>query len=175
MKFFSSFVMFLLFLNGFATAQTLIQDSCKKAAAKDPELKYAFCVQSLQEDPQSKTATTLEGLLIASTQNAASKTANVKAVVEKILMDKQASRGIEMPLRDCVEVYADAIDSCNEAVANAKSRDYRTANVKLSAAMDAPSTCETGFEETKRKSPVTSENNVLVQKILIPLAFTNML
>ncbi|ESQ39841.1 hypothetical protein EUTSA_v10001199mg [Eutrema salsugineum] len=172
MKFFVSFVMFVLLLNCLETAQNLIQDSCKKAAAKDPKFKYDFCVQSLEADPQSKTATTLEGLVIASTKNAASQTINVKGIVEKIL---RSSHGIEMPLQDCIELYTDANDSLNEALTNVKSRDYKSANVHLSAALDAPTTCETGFKEAKKPSPVTNENNVSVQKILIPLAFTNML
>lgn len=173
MKFFGSFAMFLLFLNSFTTAQTLIQNSCKQIAAKDPKINYNFCVQSLQADPQSKAATTVEGLLIASTKNAASKTINVKGIVVNILKNKQASRGIEMPLKDCVELYTDAIGSLNDALANAKSRDYRTANINLSAALDAPTTCETGFKEGKKQSPVTNENNILSQKIVIPLAFSN--
>ncbi|CAA7017609.1 unnamed protein product [Microthlaspi erraticum] len=174
MKFFGSFVMFLLFLNGFATAQTLIQDSCKKIAAKDPQIKYNFCVQSLTSDPQSKAATTVEGLLLASTKNAASKMINVKGIVVNILKNKQASKGIEGPLKDCVELYTDAIGSLNDALASAKSGDYSSANVNLSAALDAPNTCETGFKEGKHlKSPVTNENNILFQKIVIPLAFSN--
>ena len=56
-----------------------------------------------------------------------------------------------------------------------KSGDYRSANVHLSAALDAPSTCEDGFKEKHTTFPVTNENNVLFQKIVILLAFTNML
>ncbi|ESQ39844.1 hypothetical protein EUTSA_v10001105mg [Eutrema salsugineum] len=175
MKFFVSFVMFFLLLNGFATAQTLIQDSCKKAAARDPSFKYDFCVQSLEADPQSKTATSLEGLVIASMKNAASQTINVKGIVEKILSDKKTSLGIEMALTDCIELYTDANDSINEALTNVKSHDYRTANVHLSAAMVDPRTCETGFKDLRHQSPVTNENDVSIQKILISLAFTNML
>ncbi|CAF2041767.1 unnamed protein product [Brassica napus] len=76
MKFAVFFVMFFLFLICFTTAQTLIQDSCKKAAAKDPLFKYDFCVKSLETDPHSKAATNLKGLLIASTKNAESNTIN---------------------------------------------------------------------------------------------------
>ncbi|KAG2299730.1 hypothetical protein Bca52824_036202 [Brassica carinata] len=147
MKLLVSVVMFFLLLNCFATAQTLIRDSCKTAAAKDPNLKYDFCVQSLEQDPQSKTATTLSGLVLASTNNAASKAINVKGIVETILKNKNYPPGTE----------------------NA------SANVHLSAALDEPSTCEDGFKEKHAISPVTNENNILFQKILIPLAFTNML
>lgn len=113
MKFPVFFVMFFLFLICFTTAQTLIQDSRKKAAAKDPLFKYDFCVQSLETDPHSKAATNLKGLLIASTKNAESNTIKVKKIVVKILMDKKASHGIELPLRDCIKLYTDGKDYLN--------------------------------------------------------------
>ncbi|CAF2142591.1 hypothetical protein BRARA_B02965 [Brassica rapa] len=174
MKFFVSVALFFLFLNCFATAQTLIQDSCK-TAAKDPTLNYDFCVQSLEQDPQSKTATTLKGLVLASTTNAESKTTNVKGIVETILKNKTYPPGSESALSTCVELYDDANNSLNEALMNVKSGDYKSANIDLSAALDAPGTCEDGFKETHEKSPVTNENNDLFQKIVIPLVFTNML
>ncbi|CAH2046134.1 unnamed protein product, partial [Thlaspi arvense] len=39
--------------------------------AIDPNFSYAFCVKSLESDPQSKTATNLQRLLIASIKNSA--------------------------------------------------------------------------------------------------------
>ena len=87
--------MFFLLLNCFAAAQTLIRDSCKTTAAKDPNLKYDFCVQSLEQDPQSKTATSLSGLVLASTNNAESKTTNVNGIVETILKNKSYPPGTE--------------------------------------------------------------------------------
>nr|VDC90939.1 unnamed protein product [Brassica rapa] len=177
MKFFVSVALFFLFLNCFATAQTLIQDSCKTAAAKDPTLNYDFCVQSLEQDPQSKTATTLKGLVLASTTNAESKTTNVKGIVETILKNKtkKYAPSTKPALRTCVKLYDDAYGSLKEALMNVKSSDYKSANMHLSAALDEPGICENGFKEKHAKSPVTNENNVSFQKILIPLAFTNML
>ncbi|VVB08202.1 unnamed protein product [Arabis nemorensis] len=176
MKFLLHLVMFFLLLNNFATAQTLIRDSCKKAAAENPKFKYDFCVKSLEGSPQSKTAKTLDGLVMASTANAASKTASLKGIVDKILKEKKYNKESELPLRDCLQLYSDATDSLNEALTSVKSRDYKTANMVLSAAMNAPTTCETRFKERKtpQKSPVTKDNDVLYQMISIPLAFTNM-
>ncbi|KAL0692890.1 hypothetical protein Bca4012_060070 [Brassica carinata] len=175
MKFFVSFVTFFFLLNCFATAQNLIRDSCKTAAAKDPVFKYDFCVQSLEQDPQSKTATTLLGLVLASTNNAASKATNVKGIVETMLKNKKYQPGTENVLLTCAEVFDDANYSLNETLMKVKSGDYRSAAVQLSAALDEPGTCEDGFKERNATCPFTNENNVLFQKILIPLAFTNML
>lgn len=169
--------MFFLILNAFATAQSLIQDSCKKAAAKNSNINYNFCVKSLEENPQSKTARTLDGLVIPSTKSALSKTTSMKGIVDKILKDNKYEKYSEKPLRDCLELYSDAKNSLTEALSIVKSRDYKTANVVLSAAMGAPPSCEIGFKEGKKtlKSPFTKDNDVLFQMILIPLAFTDML
>lgn len=169
--------MFFLILNAFATAQSLIQDSCKKAAAKNSNINYNFCVKSLEENPQSKTARTLDGLVKPSTKSALSKTTSMKGIVDKILKDNKYEKYSEKPLRDCLELYSDAKNSLTEALTIVKSRDYKTANVVLSAAMGAPPSCEIGFKEGKKplKSPFTKDNDVLFQMILIPLAFTDML
>lgn len=174
MKFFISFVIFSFLLSSFTTAQTLIQNSCKKAAASDPNLKYDFCVQSLEQDPASKSATTLVGLLIASTKSAAAKNTNVVGVIQQMLKAKKFDKLVEASLRDCVEVFSDATDDFNQTLANVKSRDYSSANVHLSAALDASTTCNDGFKEIKQRNPISNESDLLYHKILIPLAFTNM-
>ncbi|CAE6214953.1 unnamed protein product [Arabidopsis arenosa] len=175
MKFLLYLVTFFVLLNGFATAQTLIRNSCKKAAATNPKFKYNLCVTSLETNPQSKAAKDLAGLVMASTKNAVTKATSLKGTVDKILKGKKFNKMSEMPLRDCLQLYTDAIGSLNEASAGVKSRNYPTVKTVLSAAMDAPSTCETGFKERKAPSPVTKQNDNLYQMILIPLAFTNML
>ncbi|KAG2283155.1 hypothetical protein Bca52824_054375 [Brassica carinata] len=159
--------MFFLLVNGFATAQNLIQDSCKKAAASNPKIKLDFCIKTLEGNPQSKAAKSLADLVMASTKNAATKTTSLKAMADKILKGKKFAKDSEMPLRDCLELYTDATASLNEAMTS----------VGMSAAMDAPSTCETGFKERKtpQKSPFTKDNDVLTQTISICLALTTML
>ncbi|CAN6847859.1 unnamed protein product [Brassica oleracea] len=177
MKILLCLVMFFLLVNGFATAQNLIQDSCKKAAASNPKIKLDFCIKTLEGNPQSKAAKSLADLVMASTKNAATKTTSLKVMADKILKGKKFAKDSEMPLRDCLELYTDATASLNEAMTSVKSRKNKTAKVGMSAAMDAPSTCETGFKERKtpQKSPFTKDNDVLTQTISICLALTTML
>ncbi|CAL9241548.1 unnamed protein product [Arabidopsis halleri] len=177
MTFLLYLVMFFLLLNVFAMAQSLIRDSCKKAAYQNPKIHYNFCVKSLEENPQSKTARSLDRLVMSSTKNAVSKTTSMKGIVDKILKENRYEKYSEKPLRDCLELYSDATNSLTEALTIIKSRDYKTANVVISAAVGAPPSCEIGFKEGKEplKSPFTKDNDVLFQMILIPLAFTNML
>lgn len=113
--------MFFLLFNVLATAQSLIQDSCKKAAANNPTFKLDLCVKSLQGNPQSKTAKILGDLVMASTKIAAAKTTSLKGTVDKILKQKKFAKDTEMPLRDCLELYTDATASLNEASTSVKS------------------------------------------------------
>ncbi|VVB08205.1 unnamed protein product [Arabis nemorensis] len=177
MQFLIYLVMFFLLLNGFATAQSLIQDSCKKAANLSRNFNYDFCVKSLEGNPQCKTAESLDGLVLPSTNMAVLKITSLKGIAEKIIKEKRYEKDSEKPFRDCLELYSDAQNSLKEALMIVKSHDYKSANVVISAAMGAPTSCETGFKEKKRyqKSPFTKDNDVLFQMILIPLAFTNML
>ncbi|KAL0889321.1 hypothetical protein Bca101_013304 [Brassica carinata] len=171
MKFIFSFVVFFLFLNCLASAQTLIQDFCKKSSTKAPDFNYDICVQYLEQDPQSKNATSLKELVIASTKKAASKSADIKKIAEEILKDKKLIRGIELPLRDCVEFYDDANDSLNKTLTLVNLGQYKDVNSALSAALDVPTNCEDGFKEFDTKSPISNENNVLYQLISIALNF----
>ncbi|XP_018467505.2 pectinesterase inhibitor 12-like [Raphanus sativus] len=171
MKFIFSFVLFFLFLNCLATAQTLIQNCCKKSSTNSPDFNYDICVQYLEKDPQCKNATNLKELVIALTKNAASKSANLKKIAEEILKDKKLKRGIESNLRDCVEFYDDANDSLNNTLTLVNLGKYMDAATALSTALDGMTSCEDGFKESDTKSPISKEDNVLRQLISIDLSF----
>lgn len=176
MKLFAFFVMFFLFLNCFTISQTLIRDSCKKAAeSSDTPNFYDFCVQSLENDPQCKNATSLDELAIAATKIAESVQINVKGIIEKILTDKKASPGIDLLLRECIDLYATVTDCLEGALTNFKSHAYSDANMKLSGALFFTEECEKRFKESQNKSPVTKENNDLYQTIYIPFLFETIL
>ncbi|KAL0709382.1 hypothetical protein Bca4012_016360 [Brassica carinata] len=175
MKFIFSFAVFFLFLNCLVTAQTLIQNGCKKAAAKDPGFSYDICVQYLEKKPQSKNATNLKEMVIASTKNAASDLPKVKSIAVEILKDKNLKPGIKLPLRDCVEFYDDANDSLNDTLRFVNLGEYKSAVSALSTALDVPVNCEDGFKEFDTKSPISKENNALFQLISIALNYAVML
>ncbi|CAH2036049.1 unnamed protein product, partial [Thlaspi arvense] len=131
-----------------------------KAAAKDRNMKYDFCVESLESDPHSKNATSIKGLVIASTKNAAYNTINVERITKTILNERKTSPGNKAALRDCIELYKDANSFLNKALTSVKSQDYRRANEYLISAFDAPRICEDIFIKIKKaKSPIRDENN----------------
>ncbi|KAF8118542.1 hypothetical protein N665_0004s0025 [Sinapis alba] len=115
-------------------------------------------------------------MVIAIAKNVASKSTNGKKIAEEILKDKKPKRGIELPLRDCVELYDDdANDSFNDTLRFVNLGDYKEVTSSLSIALDAPVNCEEGFKEFDTKSLISNENNVLSQLISIALFFSVLL
>ncbi|CAH2036057.1 unnamed protein product [Thlaspi arvense] len=133
-----------------------------KAAAKDWNMKYDFCVEPLESNPHSKSATSIKGLVIASTKNAAFNTINVERITKTILNERKTSHGNKAALRDCIGPYKYANSSLNNALMNVKSQDYRRANEYLISAFDAPRICEDIFTKIKKaKTPIRDENIII--------------
>lgn len=157
----------------------LIHQSCKKAAKTDPNLIYNFCVTSLEANPKARKAKNLEELAVASIELTISNGTKIASTISNLLRQK-TKVGIDPYtkgcLKDCSQLYSDAISTLYEAKFDIQSNDLEKANVEISSAMDASSTCEDGFNEKKGiVSPLTKENSVFFQWTVISLAFTNML
>lgn len=132
MKFLFYLLAFFLLLDRLGSSESLIRDCCKKAAKNDPNLRYTFCVASLEESPRSKNAS-LQGLVVISTQRAVSYATRTQRTISKILKDKKRHNSCEIPLHDCLELYSDAKYSLAEALGDISSRDYEAANIDLSS------------------------------------------
>lgn len=165
--------MFMLLFNSYMGSD-IVEQSCMQAAKGDPNLDYNFCVASLKSNPKSQNATSLEELVFISVEQSLSNA--TKIFVPKVLdllKGKNIDKFKKNCLESCLELYNDSISSLNDAVKDVNSKDFEKANLDLSSALDAPSTCEDGFKEkTGAVSPLTTENNVFSQLNLIPLAFT---
>jgi pectinesterase inhibitor-like protein len=75
-------------------------------------------------------------------------------------------------LNDCFQLYMDAVSSLKDAMKALKSRDFATANIEVSSAMDASITCQDGFKERKGQvSPLTKDNQMFFQLTAFSLAF----
>lgn len=163
---------FLLFL--VSLSSNLIQDSCENAAKNDPNLSYEFCVASLEANPRSQNAT-LQELVIISLGLTISNAKNISSHIEQLLSLKSFDKHTKIGLQDCLELYSDAHSTLLEAMENVKLKDYEGANVEISSAMDASTTCEDGLKEKKGGvSPLTKENSIFFQFTVISLAFINM-
>ncbi|CAH2035567.1 unnamed protein product [Thlaspi arvense] len=135
----------------------------QKAAVKDWNIKYDFCVNSLESNPHGKSATSIKGLVIASSKNAAFNMINVERIAKTNLNKRKTSPGNKAALLDCIELYNDANSSLNKALTNVKSQDYSRANEYLISAFDALRICEDIFTKIKKaKSPIRDENNNII-------------
>ncbi|CAH2046126.1 unnamed protein product [Thlaspi arvense] len=112
-------VLFLL-LDGITSnkvANSLIRDSCKRAAKIKEKHFYKFCLMSINENPESQKARNVDDLIIVGVHNAMSNMTKVKGVVEKILKErKYKSKLSEKSLRDCLQLYSEGNDSLTKAL-----------------------------------------------------------
>ncbi|KAI3920599.1 hypothetical protein MKW98_020500 [Papaver atlanticum] len=174
----SIFVVFLV-LNSFGHGANvdLISDLCKNASTSDPQLKYDFCVASLSANPASKNAHDLLELGIISMQICLQNATSVHSYIAQILEDGKQVPAAKPCLEDCLDLYSDALDSIPKAMQYFMDKDYSSANIEMSAAMDASVTCEDGFKEVVSQhliSPLTKQDGDFFQLTAISLAITNM-
>ncbi|XP_008229513.1 PREDICTED: putative invertase inhibitor [Prunus mume] len=180
MRRFSSFskiiITFLvLFHSTIMGSNDLIQLSCKKASQGDPNLSYKFCVSSLEANAKGHSLD-LQELVVISLNLTVANATNINSTISKLLKDKAFDKFAKECLRGCSELYADAIPTLQEALCAFQSKDFAKANIEVSSAMDASSTCEDGFKEKKGEvSPLRKENDVFFQLNAISLAFINTL
>ncbi|KAI3834755.1 hypothetical protein MKX03_003482 [Papaver bracteatum] len=174
----SIFIVFLV-LNSFGHGVNgdLVSDLCKNASTSDPQLKYDFCVASLSANPASKNVHDLLELGIISMQICLQNATSVHSYILQILKDGKQVPAAKPCLENCLDLYSDALDSIPEAMQYFKDKDYSSANIEMSAAMDASVTCEDGFKEVLSQyliSPLTKQDGDFSQLTAISLAITNM-
>ncbi|RZC93056.1 hypothetical protein C5167_028414 [Papaver somniferum] len=172
----------LLFIshNG-AAAEDITVETCRKSAESSPNLNFTSCVNSLQSDPRSSTAN-LQQLGIISMELSLTNATYINSYIKKLLNDKDLDdfTRIEKYLRDCSELYGDAISNIEEAVKAFDAYDSFSANIKMSAAMDSSTTCEDGFKDNDNNqdysavSPLVRENYDFFQLTAVSLAITNL-
>ncbi|XVF52426.1 hypothetical protein PTKIN_Ptkin05aG0017000 [Pterospermum kingtungense] len=169
-----TFALLSLFL--VCVSSNIIQDSCQEAAKGNANIKVDFCVASLQANPSSKAATSLEALVPITIDLAISNAESISSKVSKLLENKRLDKNTKSCLETCLKLYSDVPSDLETAAQAVKSKDYGKANSYISATMDAPDTCEEGFKEKDGlESPLTLENNNFFQSTAMPLAFMKML
>ena len=122
----------------------LIHQSCKKVAKSDPNLSYNFCVTTLEANPKSENATSIEELALVSIELTISNATKVRSNISHLLKQNKFTMNpnAENCLKDCLRFYSDAISSLRYAKCDFRSKNFARANLEISSAMDAPSTCE---------------------------------
>ncbi|KAJ8490420.1 hypothetical protein OPV22_012141 [Ensete ventricosum] len=150
-----------------------VETACRDAANSSPNVKYDFCVAALRSNPGSGSADK-KGLAViaASLTKDKATSASTKA---KSLLAKTSDPKTKQCLETCESVYEDVLSDIDVAIPAIKEGRLGDAKTNLSAAVDAPDTCEDGFKDLKVPSPLTKEDSDLTQMSIIALAFTNLL
>ncbi|XP_038888305.1 putative invertase inhibitor [Benincasa hispida] len=154
----------------------IVQHSCKLAAKTDPYVDYKLCVQILKANPNSKDANFKDLVMISINQSKANAT-EIRSEISQLIKgtnEKWGKYSLNC-LKSCLELYSEAVSDLKKALRALEMEDYETTNTEVSAAMDAPVSCEDGYKEKDGEvSPLTEINDGFFQLIAISLAFVNM-
>ncbi|KAH7525287.1 hypothetical protein FEM48_Zijuj06G0209000 [Ziziphus jujuba var. spinosa] len=150
----------------------------QKCSKTDPNLSYNFCVASLQSSPESRGASNLRQLGSISIKLIKRNVTGTRHFIKELLTikNKTLTPYQKACLKDCMELYSDAVSTIEETMEAYKSKHYADANVELSSVVDAATSCEDGFGERKDVvSPLTKRNKDVFQLSAISLSIINML
>ncbi|CAN4078131.1 unnamed protein product [Withania somnifera] len=141
----------------------LINSTCKGCSDKSSDMNYNFCVTSLQAVPVTH-VTNLQGVGIVAMELALENATNTISTIEKMLSSKEFDLFAMDCLRDCLELYADAIAMLVDAFMAFLSEHFDIATVLMRTVMEATSTCDEEFTEKKGElTPLAKENYNLFQ------------
>ncbi|CAN6280353.1 unnamed protein product [Urochloa humidicola] len=153
-------------------SSSTLEDACRSFAAGHPSIGYDYCIKTFQAaDKASAAAADLRGLAAIAARIAGAKAKATAARVAALsAMERDARRRDRLAV--CAEVYSDAVDQLAQAaddLAGGGGGDGG-AVTQLSAAMDAPGTCEDAFGEADDTSPVAAEDAEFKKLATIALA-----
>ncbi|KAI8546922.1 hypothetical protein RHMOL_Rhmol07G0157000 [Rhododendron molle] len=153
----------VLFTLTYYSRADLIADTCKKT--EYPNL----CISTLRSNPDSKTAD-VEGLVRIILKVTF---ARVNATLDRVndLLKKTKDRGLKQSLVICASLYGDAVNYEIPRAIQSVGKDNFTARTETTAIVDDADTCEDQFGE----SPITAENNIIIQLAIIALGIINRL
>ncbi|KAK4260286.1 hypothetical protein QN277_003426 [Acacia crassicarpa] len=172
---FGFYLLLILSVLKLSTGSDLITDSCRDASKRDPKnINFDFCVASLKGKSPSP-PTSLDEVAAMSIQITKSNGTNIVSTISNLLKDSKFSDNAKKFLKDCSDGYSDSLSYLDEAIGSLKSKDFNSANIKVSAALEASVDCEDEFKEGNEKSPLTEENKVYFELNAMSLAFINML
>ncbi|WOK98343.1 hypothetical protein Cni_G07054 [Canna indica] len=157
---------------GALASPDIVEHTCKKIAAENHDVKYAFCVSSLR--PAAKGCRDLRRLAVVATRLAAANSKRAEAAADAALKEgeQRLSRYEKSCLDSCQELFSGAVDDLESAARMIEAASFVEAKVHLSAGVDAPVTCEDGFREGGIASLLAKEDEDLLQLTMIALDMT---
>ncbi len=99
----------------------------------------------------------------------------LKTKVEQLVNDPATDKTLKSALRDCLEVYGDAVENADEAFESLKARRMGDTRTALTTVTTSSSTCETSLSEMGVKSPVSKQMVNFKKIAAIPLTIASLL
>ncbi|KAG2660637.1 putative invertase inhibitor [Panicum virgatum] len=166
-----SFVLFLLLVvPATCKSSTTLEDACRSFAAGHPSIVYDYCIKTFQADRPSAAAADARGLAAVAARISETK-ANATAARVAALSATETDARRRDRLAVCAEVYSDAVDQLAQAAEDlARGEGADDAVTQLSAALDAPGTCQDAFGEADDTSPLGAEDAEFKKLATIVLA-----
>ncbi|XP_015867218.3 putative invertase inhibitor [Ziziphus jujuba] len=166
---------FLIIPHQTAISIDIINQTCKKCSDESNIFSYEFCSVSLQAVPASH-VTNLQGLALIAMELALDNATNTISIIKQLLTNETADPFALECLKDCLEVYSEAVTMLVDSIAGFLEEHYDTARVWLSAVMEVATTCADGFKEKEGVVyPLENENYSLFQLSDIALCITHLL
>ncbi|KAG2653125.1 pectinesterase inhibitor 12-like [Panicum virgatum] len=173
MKLLSSVLFLLLVVPATCKSSTTLEDACRSFAAGHPSVGYDYCIRTFQADSASAAAADARGLAVVAARIAGAK-ANATAARVAVLRATETDARRRDRLAVCAEVYSDAVDQLAQAAEDLAHGEGGAgaddAVTQLSAALDAPGTCEDAFGEADDTSPLAAEDAEFKKLATIALA-----
>ncbi|XP_010547356.1 PREDICTED: putative invertase inhibitor [Tarenaya hassleriana] len=179
-----SMVLLFILVSPAHTSDDMIVKTCEKCAAKTEIFNSTFCVSSLEASPIGQ-PTNLTAMAVVPMLEALDNATATASTIERMMAGGGFDGYGVACLRDCLQLYQDAADELADAVRAFLKGQFGTADVMVSAAMDAAVTCEQGFAERDGggdhddddvwRSPLGRENYSLFELGEISLCIISML
>ncbi|KAL3725333.1 hypothetical protein ACJRO7_030358 [Eucalyptus globulus] len=160
-------ILFLVIFHRVQSVNDIVEDTCKKIAAKDQQVNFDFCVKSLGSDPESYKAD-LEGLGLIGIKLLQANLTNTMEYIKQLLKQK-LEPSLLKALSLCLDTYTSSTYG-TDMISAYKAKIYYEVINWGSAVATSEDTCDTQVSRKRGMvPPLTKRNADILQSCLIAL------